>query len=139
VSSGDAPPRDDPLAAVPCAACRRALRGGGLDAVSFLLLDELRVPLVGCAEHTARFARTCGLTTAGSAELLAHRPAGGVGCPGCRLAPRRPDQAVVPVVDGAVAVVACETHREAARARYRTGTAARGHLTADVDDHVPDR
>jgi hypothetical protein len=139
VSSGDVPPHGDPLAAVSCAACRTALRQGGGDAVSFLLLDELRVPLVGCEAHLARFARTCGLTTEGSADLLAHRPAGGIGCPGCRLAPRRPDQVVVPVADGAVAVVACDTHRDAACARYEAGGEARGHLTADLDDHIPQR
>ncbi|MFB6167609.1 MAG: hypothetical protein ABEJ43_02055 [Haloferacaceae archaeon] len=139
MSSGDAPPNDDPLAAVSCASCRTALRGGGTDAVSFLLLEGLRVPLVGCEDHLARFARTCGLTSEGSADLLEHRPAGGVGCPACRLAPRRPDQFVVPVADGAVAIVACETHRDATRARYEAGGEAREHLSADVDDRVSRR
>ncbi len=139
MSSDDASPHGDPLAAVSCDACRAALRAGGADAASFLLLDTLRVPLVGCAEHLARFARTCGLTTEDSANLLDHRPAGGLGCPSCRLAPRRPDQAVVPVADGAVAVVACDTHRDAVVGRYEAGREARQHLVADVDDRVPRR
>lgn len=120
------------LDAVPCRACRAALRGDGRASVSFLLLDRLRVPVVGCDDHLDRFASTCGLTTVADVDLLSHPPAGGIPCPSCRLAPHEPTRAVVPVDGGAVAVVACPEHRDAVVERYGAGAETRQRLTADA-------
>lgn len=119
---------DAALEAVACDACRDRLRSAGRGAVAFLLLDHLRVPIVGCEDHRGRFASVCGLTSTEDADLLAHRPAGGLTCPGCRNAPRRASQPVLPVGDGVVAVVACPRHREAVVERYEAGLEARSAL-----------
>lgn len=119
---------DAALGTVACEACRDRLRSAGRGAVAFLLLDHLRVPIVGCDDHRERFASVCGLTSTEGAELLTHRPAGGLACPGCRNAPRRASQPVLPVDDGVVAVVACARHREAVVGRYEAGLEARSAL-----------
>ncbi len=100
--------------------------------MSFLLLDRLRIPVVGCDDHLDRFASTCGLTTVEDVDLLSHPPAGGIPCPSCRLAPHEPTRAIVQVDDGAVAVVACPDHRDAVVERYGAGTETRQRLTTDA-------
>ncbi len=102
--------------------------------MSFLLLDRLRIPVVGCEDHLDQFASTCELTTVADAELLSHPPAGGIPCPSCRLAPHEPTRAVVPIDGGAVAVVACPEHRDAVVERYGAGVETRQQLTTDVAD-----
>ncbi len=115
-----------------CQACEQALRSGGPSDRSVLLLDTLRVPLVGCAEHRDHFASVCGLTTTAEHELLQHRPAGGLGCPSCQLAMTRPTHPVVPVGDGAVGVLGCQDHQTAAIDRYQDGLAMAEHLSASL-------
>jgi len=118
---------------VPCDACRAALRAPGRDAVSFLLVEGNTVPVVGCDTHLERVRSACGFTTEGSVELLGHRPAGGVPCPGCRLAPHSPDRTVLPVDDGLVAVVACPRHRSGLLERFQSGVRTRRQLAASLD------
>ncbi len=115
-----------------CQACEQALRTGGPSDRSVLLLDTLRVPLIGCADHRDQFASTCGLTTTTEPELLQHRPAGGLGCPSCQLAMTRPVHPVVPVGDGAVSVLGCQDHQTAAIDRYQDGLAMAEHLSASL-------
>ena len=45
---------DAALGTVACEACRDRLRSAGRRAVAFLLLDHLRVPIVGCDDHLGR-------------------------------------------------------------------------------------
>lgn len=99
---------------------------------SFLLLDQLTVPLVGCEDHLSRFAEVCGYTTENTAEILDHRPAGGVGCPSCHLAPHSLQQPVIPVQGGAVAVLACPTHQSELIDRFRTGLDTQQQLTTSL-------
>lgn len=115
-----------------CRRCLSALRSPGRGSVAFLLLDTLTVPLVGCNEHLERFRSVCGHTTAARAELIDHRPAGGITCPGCRLAAHNPRQAVVPVEDGAVAVLACSEHGSKTVRRFGTGLRTRRTLDASL-------
>ncbi|SDG27831.1 hypothetical protein [Halorientalis regularis] len=134
--------RSDDLSAEPpiqCEACRTALFVGGQtrDALSFLLVDELTVPLVGCDEHVEQFAATCGLTTRGSADLLQHRPAGGIQCPSCRLAVRNPTQPMIPVADGAVVVPACPEHQADTVDRFQIGLQTRHQLTTTLNASRP--
>ncbi|MFC7058829.1 hypothetical protein [Halovenus salina] len=119
-----------------CTACEAALQSPGRDTVSFLLLDRLTIPLVGCAEHLEAFRSLCSLATDGSAELLEYRPAGGVRCPGCRHAPREPEQAIVPVGSGGLAILACESHQSDILDRFRTGLEVRRHLTSSLDESL---
>jgi hypothetical protein len=136
MSPGDTPrPRPEPGddAAIRCDACASALRSPGREAISFLLLDHLTIPLVGCADHLEQFRSVCGFTTEGTADLLAHRPAGGVSCPGCRLAPHDHRHPTVPVEDGVVVALACPTHRSEVVERFRTGLRTRRQLTSSID------
>lgn len=116
-----------------CEACHAALTSIGRDTVSFLLLDQFTVPLVGCDEHLEQFRSVCALTTENSVELLDHIPAGGVPCPGCRLARHNPQQAIVPVDDGFVPVLACPTHQADVAERYHAGLETRQQLTSSID------
>jgi hypothetical protein len=128
-----APAPDHGFAAVECDACRATLRSGGRDALSVLLVDRLRIPVAGCGDHLDRFATTCGIGGDGEADLLAHRPAGGLTCPSCRLAPHRPETPVVPVGDGAVAVLACPDHATAVLDRFAAGDRTRRRLLGGLD------
>lgn len=114
-----------------CQACAAAMQSPSARELSFLLLDHLTVPLVGCADHVGAFASVCGYTTADTATVIEHRPAGGVSCPSCRLVPYSPDQLVVPVESGAVGVLACPEHRTELVERFQTGLETRRQLTAD--------
>ena len=116
-----------------CEACRAALQSVGRDTVSFLLLDQFTVPLVGCEDHLERFRSVCALTTEHPVELLDHVPAGGVPCPGCRLARHNPHQAIIPVDDGLVPVLACPTHQADVAERYHTGLETHQQLTSSID------
>jgi len=126
-------PDADDAPTIRCEACRSALDAPGREAVAFLLFEGRTVPVVGCADHLERFRATCGFATERTVELLQHRPAGGVPCPGCRLAPHNPYQPVVPVDDGVVAVLACSTHNTEIVERFRTGRRTRQQLTAPLD------
>jgi hypothetical protein len=115
-----------------CSACRAALESPSRATVSFLLVDQLTIPVVGCADHKDQFSEVCGLTTEDAARLLDHRPAGGVRCPGCRHSTHRSQQPVVPVTDGAIAVLGCEAHVDGIVERFRTGLRTRHRLTTSL-------
>jgi len=118
-----------------CAACRAALESPGRDTISFLLVDQLTIPIVGCADHKAEFSEVCQLTSDDTARVLDHRPAGGVQCPGCRHSTHRSQQPVVPVTDGAVAVLGCGTHVGDIVERFRTGLRTRHRLTTSLSSN----
>lgn len=122
----------DDVQAIHCTACDAALESPGRDTISFLLLDQLTIPVVGCPDHADQFRATCGLTTEGDATALEHRPAGGLQCPGCRHVAHRSSHPVLPVGNGAVAVLACPTHRNDILGRYRAGLEAHRHLTTTL-------
>ncbi|RCU46399.1 hypothetical protein DU504_03185 [Haloplanus salinus] len=126
VTDPDSPP-------VPCENCAAALRSPERSRYSFLLLDHLTTPIVGCEEHVAQFASTCGYTTDDAAKLVEHRPAGGIRCPSCQLAGYTPRQPIIPVADGAVAVHACPEHQSELLARFRTGLETQQRLTTTLD------
>lgn len=131
-SQGQPPDYRDSLL-FPCDSCEAALRSPERHQFSFLILDQLTVPVLGCDAHIEQFATICGYTTSGTAELIEHRPAGGVHCPSCQLATHNPRQPVIPVADGAVAVVACPDHQSELFARFRTGLETQQQLTTALD------
>jgi hypothetical protein len=116
-----------------CDACESALHTPSKQAVSFLLLEQLTVPLVGCDEHLERFASVCGFTTDEAVELLEHRPAGGVSCPSCQFAVTSPEHPVIPVREGAVAPLACSEHLAEVITRFDTGLDTERQLTGSLD------
>ena len=91
---------------VPCAACRAVFESPDRDAAAFLLVDQLTIPVVGCADHLDEFRAVCGHTTDGTADLLDHRPAGGIACP---------------------------THRSQIVGRFQTGLETRRQITSPLD------
>lgn len=127
------PPDDRAAPPVQCAACESALHAATSRTVSFLLLEELTVPLVGCDDHLERFASVCGYTTEREVSLIDHRPAGGISCPSCQLALTNPEQPVIPVQDGAVALLACAEHQADLIGRFHTGLDTAQQLTASLD------
>lgn len=133
-----APSERDGEPPVPCNACRTALASPSRETVSFLLLDQFTVPVVGCADHLERFRAVCGLTTESSARLLSHVPAGGVPCPGCRLSAHGTPRSLIPVADGATVVLGCPEHQSAIAGRYQTGHRTRERLRDDLDSVEPD-
>lgn len=118
--------------AIQCESCASAIRSPGREVTSFLLLDNLTVPLVGCSEHLEQFRAVCGHTTQQRADLLDHRPAGGISCPGCRLAPHNPYQPMIPMDDGAIAVLACSTHQTEIIDRFHAGLQTRQQITSSI-------
>ncbi|MES3517358.1 MAG: hypothetical protein PPP58_06820 [Natronomonas sp.] len=124
--AGEQPP-------VRCDACRAALRTPDRTAMSFLLAGRLTIPVVGCEDHLEQFREVCGFATDGTVELLDHRPAGGITCPGCRLAPHNLHHPVVSLGGGAVTVLACPTHRTAVLERFQTGLQTHQQLTTSLD------
>jgi hypothetical protein len=117
---------------VPCEGCETAFRSPDQHSASFLLLGQLTTPVVGCDDHVETFADICGYTTESTAQLLDHRPAGGIPCPGCRLAHNNPRQPIIPVEDGAVAVLACPEHQSELLTRFQTGLETRQQLTTEL-------
>ncbi len=115
-----------------CEDCEAALESGGRQAVSFLLLDTLTVPLVGCEAHLEQFRAICELTADGPAKLLSHVPAGGVQCPGCRNSNHTAGIPVVLIEAGAVGVLGCSTHAKEVLDRFQSGLEVRRQLGADV-------
>jgi hypothetical protein len=123
----------DGAGAIGCEACEAALRSPSRETISFLLLDQFTVPVVGCVDHLERFSAICGLTSEQRPRLLQHQPAGGITCPGCRRASQQPHHPVLPIGDGAVAVLACSTHRDGIIDRFRAGLQTQHQLTASVE------
>lgn len=132
------PPGHDPETRLPdlsieCEACRSALETAGDRTVSFLLIDQLTIPVVGCEDHLAEFRSICGLTTEDSTALLGYLPAGGIRCPSCRLAPYSVSTSLIPVETGAVAILACDEHVLELKDRFESGVEATRQLTASLD------
>jgi len=114
-----------------CPDCQAALQSSGRHAVSFLLVETLTIPVVGCDEHLEQFRVICDLTTDESAQLLSHYPAGGIVCPACRQAHHSPDHPVIQVEDGAAGVFACPPHEADIIDRFETGLETRRQLGVD--------
>lgn len=117
---------------IQCDDCKAALESGGRQAVSFLLIETLTVPLVGCDAHLEQFRALCGLSTDESAKLLSHLPAGGIQCPGCRQSHHSIGMPVVMIEGGAVGIRTCSDHAEAVLDRYQSGLDVRQQIGADV-------
>ena len=125
-----------PLTTVRCDECRSAVRSGGRQDLSFLLLERLTVPVLGCDEHREQFASICGLSSEETPELLDHRPAGGLSCPSCRLAASRSPHPMVQVRDGAIVPMACPDHQSELVQRFRTGLQTEQELTSGLETHT---
>ncbi|MFC6765843.1 hypothetical protein [Natrinema soli] len=115
-----------------CDECRSALRSDRQQAVSFLLLDNLTIPVLSCDDHLERFTSICGLTTEASADLLDHRPAGGIICPSCRLAPYSSTRPAIPIQDGVIVPIACPEHHSEIVQRFQTGLQTHRQLSASL-------
>jgi len=115
-----------------CEDCKAALEAGGRQAISFLLVDTLTVPLVGCEAHLEQFRAICELTSEESATLLSHVPAGGIQCPGCRRSNHGMGVPVVLVEAGVVGVLGCSTHAQDVLDRFQSGLEIRRQLGSDV-------
>lgn len=105
----------------------------GQQSLSFLLLDQLRIPMLSCDDHLAQFSSICGLTTDETADLLHHRPAGGVCCPACRRVPYAAGQSMIPVQDGAIVPLACPKHRAELVQRFQSGLRTNQQLTVSLE------
>lgn len=114
-----------------CPDCQEALETGGRQAISFLLIDTLTVPVVGCDAHLEEFRAICELSTDGSADLLEHLPAGGIQCPACRNHDQAGGMPLIFVEAGVVGVLACETHAKELIECYKSGLEARQQLSAN--------
>ena len=114
-----------------CEACQSAIDPESEQDVAFFLLDTLTIPVLGCDDHLDRFASVCGLTSEDTADVLNHRPAGGVQCPGCRNARYNAAHAALPVGDGAIVVPACAQHQAELAQRFQSGLATQSQLTAE--------
>lgn len=121
------------LSAIGCDACQSAVESGGQQELSFLLLDQLTIPVLSCDEHLEQFSSVCGLTSEDTADLLHHRPAGGVSCPSCRLAPYNSPHPVIQVQDGAIIPMACSKHQSEIVQRFHTGIQTQHQLTTSLD------
>lgn len=116
-----------------CPACATALQAPGRETVSFLLVDQLTIPLLGCDTHLEQLRSLCALAADTGAKLLPHRPAGGVTCPGCRYAGHSSHHPIVPLGSGRLAILACSTHESDIISRIQTGRRVRHHLDASLD------
>lgn len=115
-----------------CDDCQSALYSESQEP-SFLLLDQLSIPIIGCDDHIDQFASICSLTTEDTAELLPYQPAGGIPCPGCRLASYNPPHPIIPVENGATVVPACPEHQSKIVNRFQSGLQTQQRLTADLE------
>lgn len=135
--SPDDPPEPPPdtleeMPVIQCDACRSAHDSPGRDSMAFFLMDTLTVPLVGCDDHLEQFRSVCSHTSRASASLVKHRPAGGIVCPGCRLAPNNPHQPMIPIGDGFIGVLACSTHGSEVIDRFQAGLETKRQLASSV-------
>lgn len=124
---------DDDQPVIQCDACQSAVRSDGQHGVSFLLLDQLTIPLVSCEEHLEQFSAICELTTDDTADILDHRPAGGICCPSCRLAPYNAAQPMIPVQGGAIVAMACPNHQSQIVQRFHAGLQTQHQLNSTLD------
>lgn len=115
-----------------CQACQSALESPSRHSVSYLLVDQLTVPLLGCADHLEQFRDICGLSTDGSAKLLSHHPAGGITCPRCRLTARARKHALIPFSGGMAVVMSCPEHQSDIASRFQTGLQTWQQLRSSV-------
>jgi hypothetical protein len=122
----------DDLPAIDCDACQSALDPESQHAVSFLLLDHLRIPVLSCDDHLEQFTSICGLSSDDTATLLHHHPAGGISCPGCRFASYSMARSLVPVQDGAIVPIACPEHQSKIIQRFQTGLQTHQQLTSGL-------
>jgi hypothetical protein len=130
---GDHPDFMQDYSAVQCDDCQSVLESGGEQFMSFLLLDQLTIPVISCDNHLEEFTSICGLTTENTVDLLHHEPAGGIRCPGCRVAPYNPVQPLIPVQGGAIAVSACPDHQLEIVNRFQTGLQTQQRLSSGLD------
>ncbi len=124
--------QDSGQPAIRCDACQSAFHSESQQAVSFLLLDQLTIPIVSCDDHLEQFASICGLTSEDTAKLLDHRPAGGICCPSCRLAPYNVARPMIPVEEGAIVPMACPAHQSEIIQRFHTGLETQHHLSSPL-------
>ena len=118
---------------IQCEECASALQNQGDHSESFLLLDQLTVPIIGCRDHMAEFVSICEVTTTDSPELVDYLPAGGIRCPSCRLAPYNLEHPVIPVQAGAVGILACPEHQVELINRFQAGLNTQEQLTSSLD------
>ncbi|NUC72952.1 hypothetical protein HTZ84_11625 [Haloterrigena sp. SYSU A558-1] len=130
------PDVQQPLSTIQCDVWRSAVRSGGQQTVSFLLLERLTIPLLGCDDHLEQFSSICELSTDDTAEIVHHRPAGGLSCPSCRLAPYNTSYPLIRVRDGAIVPIACPEHQSEIVQRFQTGLRTQQQLTSDFVTHI---
>lgn len=118
---------------IQCEDCESALHSHDDDSVSFLLLDQLTIPIIGCGDHVDQFVSICELTTTGRADIIGHRPAGGIRCPSCQLAHYNLHQPVIPIQTGAVALMACPQHQTEVLNRFQSGLETQQQLTSSLE------
>lgn len=117
---------------VRCGACHDAIESPSRHSVSYLLVEQLTIPVLGCSDHLEEFRSICGLTTDAAAELLTHQPAGGIQCPRCRLTARSRQHALIPVAGGLAVILSCPEHQSDIAARFQTGLRTRRQLQSTV-------
>ncbi|PGF14523.1 hypothetical protein CP556_20655 [Natrinema sp. CBA1119] len=125
-----------PQSAIHCDKCRSAVQSGSQQALSFLLLDQLTIPIISCDDHLKRFTSVCGLTSEDTAEFLHHRPAGGISCPSCRLAPYNSAQTMIPVQEGAIVPMACSKHQSEIVQRFHTGLQTQQQIDSSLSTYA---
>jgi hypothetical protein len=112
--------------------CQSALEPNSQHAISFPLLDHLRILVLSCDDHLEQFTSICELTSDDTATLLHHHPAGGITCPGCRFASYSAAQSIVPVQDGAILPIACPEHQSKIIQRFQRGLQTHQQLTSGL-------
>lgn len=122
----------DDYSAIQCDECQSVIESENSRRMSFLILDQLTVPLLGCEDHLRQFTTICGYTSEQSADLLQHRPAGGIQCPSCRNGLQTAAQPLIPIQDGVVLPLACPEHQSKVMQRFFTGLQTQQQLTATL-------
>lgn len=117
---------------VNCEACHSVLQSPSRQTVSYLLLDQFTVPLLGCEDHLEQFRAMCGLTSEGAARLLSHHPAGGISCPSCRLATGGNGHVFIPVNGGGTVILGCRSHQATIAERFETGRRTHQQLSSSI-------